>query len=275
MALIELGNNRRYLRVFALAIAVIFYFGAEHSFAAKQIETQARVVKVVTSGGFATAYNLLEPLFEESFGIDLQTAYGSSSGGASDSIPERLKRGEQFDVVILSQKSLNYLTEQGEVKLGSGVDLVRSKIGMAVLAGAPKPDISTPDTFVKTLLEADSIGYSASASGTYLSTKLWKEIGIWTQIKHKSKRILSERVATVVARGEVQVGFQQISEILPIDGVDYAGPIPNEFQKITVFSGGILKSAKNSQDAKRLLDYLSSSAATDIISKSGLEPIHH
>ena len=232
-----------------------------------------REVKVITSGGFTAAYNILGPEFERTTGIRLVTAYGASSGGAEDSIPSRLSRGEPADVIILARSSLDKLTVAGEVVADSRVDLVRSTIGMAVKSGAPRPDISTTKAFVAALLAADSIGYSASASGTYLSTVLFPRLGIWEQIEAKSKRILSERVATVVARGDVQIGFQQISEILPVAGIDYVGPIPQDVQKVTTFSAGVTTRAENSVDAQTLIDFLSSSAVADTISITGLEPV--
>ncbi len=246
---------------------------------AKQIprnETSAettREIKVITSGGFTAAYKILGPQFEKLTRVRLVTAYGASSGGAADSIPSRLSRGESADVIILSRSSLDNLTTAGEVVADSRVDLVRSSIGMAVQAGAPAPDISTTEAFVATLLAAESIGYSASASGTYLSTVLFPQLGIWEQIEAKSRRILSERVATVVARGEVQIGFQQISEVLPVAGVDYVGPIPEDVQKVTVFSIGITTRAKNPVDAQALINFLSSSAVIDTIAGTGLEPV--
>jgi tripartite-type tricarboxylate transporter receptor subunit TctC/ABC-type molybdate transport system substrate-binding protein len=232
-----------------------------------------REIKVFTSGGFTAAYDILGPEFELATGIKLVTEYGASSGGAEDSIPSRLSRGESADLIILSRSSLDNLTAAGEVVADSRVDLVRSSIGMAVQSGAPRPDIFTTDAFIATLLAAESIGYSASASGTYLSTVLFPRLGIWEQIEAKSKRILSERVATVVARGEVQIGFQQISEILPIEGVDFVGPIPDDVQKTTVFSTGITTRAKNSEDAQALIDFLSSSAVAETIASTGLEPV--
>ena len=234
---------------------------------------EPRLLRVVSSGGFATAYDRLGPGFEELTGIELITAYGSSSGGAPDSIPVRLERGEPFDLVILSQSSLNQLTDIGEVRPSSRKDLARSSIGMAVHEGAVAPDISTPALFIQTLIDAESIGYSASASGTYLSTVLFPRLGLWEQLQPKSKRILSERVAAVVARGEVQIGFQQISEILTIEGARYVGPIPAEFQKVTIFSAGITTRAKNIADAQLLLDYLSSTEVAAVIAETGLEPV--
>lgn len=241
--------------------------------AAPSEAARTQEVRVVTSGGFAAAYNVVAPGFEKETGLELTTAYGSSSGGAVDSIPVRLERGEDFDVIILSQSSLNNLTELGFVRPGSRRDLVRSSIGMAVREGAAIPDISTVERFQKALFDAESIGYSASASGTYLSTVLFPELGIWEALAPKSRRILSERVAAVVARGDVEIGFQQISEILPIAGAHYVGPIPQEYQKVTVFSTGITAGARNASGAKRLVDYLSSARVAEDIARTGLEPL--
>mgnify|MGYP000987464379 CR=1 FL=1 len=231
------------------------------------------IVKVVTSGGFAAAYNNLIPQIETELGIVLQTEYGASSGGAIDSIPMRLENGENFDVIILSRGSLDNLTEAGFVTSETRIDLVHSMIGMAVRAGATVPDISDVETFIQVLMDAQSIGYSASASGTYLSTTLFPDMGLWEVLEPKSNRIQSERVASVVARGDVEIGFQQISEILPIPGIIFAGAIPSELQRITTFSAGVLKSASNPEDALRLLEYLSSEAVAPAISESGLSPV--
>lgn len=235
--------------------------------------SEPQKIVVFSSGGFFAAYDELAPQFEKETGILLETYKGSSSGGAADSIPERLKRGEYADVVILSENGFKNISKLGFVLPETRKDLVRSKIGMSVKEGAAIPDISTPDKFVTILRDADSIGYSASASGRYLSTKLWPKIGIWPEIEGKSSRIVSERVATVVARGDVQIGFQQISEILPISGAAYAGPIPEEFQKITIFTTGV--TTKGDEDlALKLISYLSDADKAETIEMVGLEPIN-
>ena len=228
---------------------------------------------MVTSGGFAAVYDGLRGQIGTELDVSLRTEYGSSSGGAPDSIPARLERGEPFDVVILSRPSLDRLTERGYVVADSRRDLVRSRIGMAVKAGAPKPDISTTDAFTATLMAAKSIGYSASASGAYLSTVLWPAMGLWEMLAPKSQRILSERVASVVARGEVEIGFQQISEILPIEGVDFVGPIPDALQKVTTFSAGVTTASARPEEAMRLLERLGSAAFAPQILAAGLSPV--
>jgi len=230
-------------------------------------------LQVITSGGFSAAYDLLAPRFEAETGIQLSTARGASSGGASDSIPVRLERGETFDVIILSRPSLDQLTMAGFVLDGTATDLVRSSIGMAVREGAPVPDISTPERFVEAVLDAESIGYSASASGTYLSTELFPRIGLWDQIEPKTERIESERVAAVVARGDVEIGFQQISEILPIPGVSFVGPIPDAYQRVTTFSAAVTQNSQNVEAARRLVAFLASSEVAAEVAETGLEPV--
>lgn len=236
-------------------------------------DTAAEPIHVMTSGGFTAAYNELTPDYEKTSGRKVQTAYGASMGAASDSIPSRLARGEPADVVILARPALDALVKDGKVVPGSQVDLVRSSIGFAVRAGAPKPDIGTVDALKRTLLAAPSIAYSASASGAYYETELLKKLGIEDQVKPKSKRILSERVGTVVARGDAALGLQQVSELLPIKGIDYIGPLPAEVQRITVFSAGIATGSKQPDAARQLIRYLNSPAAAPVIERTGLEAI--
>ena len=230
-------------------------------------------IRVMSSGGFTAPYNEMVPEFERRTQNRVVTSFGASMGDAPDSIPMRLARGEPVDVVILASTVLDELIEQGKVVRGSRVDLVRSSIGMAVRAGAPKPDISTVEALVRTLLEAKSIAYSASASGVYLSTKLFPRLGIADQIKGKSQRIVSERVGTVVARGDAEIGFQQISELLPIPGLDYVGPLPSEAQEVTVFAAGVATGAKNPEAARELIQFLASPVTVPAIRKAGLEPV--
>lgn len=232
----------------------------------------AAEIKVMTSGGFTAAYDELTPDFERVTGHKVATAYGSSQGGAPDSIPSRLARGEAVDIVILAAPALDTLIKEGKVIPGSRVDLVHSNMGMVVRAGAPKPDIGNLEAFKRALLEAKSIAYSASASGTYLSNELFPRMGVWEQIKGKSKRIESLRVATIVARGDAEIGFQQISELLPVPGVDYVGPLPEGAQRTTIFSAGIAVGSKEPDAAKELIRYFTSPAAVPAIRRSGLEP---
>ena len=233
----------------------------------------AEEIRVMTSGAFTAAYLQVIPDFERTNHIKIVTAFGASMGNAPDSIPSRLQRGEPVDVVILAAGALDELIQQGKVVPGSRVDLVRSSIGVAVRAGAPKPDIGTIDALKRTLLEAKSIAYSDSASGVYLSHEMFQRLGIADQIKAKCQRIASEPVGAVVARGDAEVGFQQISELLPVAGIDYVGPLPREVQRVTVFSAGVAVGAKRPDAARALIKFLASPGVAPVIKKTGLEPV--
>jgi molybdate transport system substrate-binding protein len=229
-------------------------------------------IKVMTSGGFTAAYLELVPEFERATHHTVVTAFGGSMGNGPETIPNRLQRGEPADIVIMASAALDDLIKQGKVVAGSRVDLVRSTIGMAVRAGAPKPDISTVAALTQTLLRAKSIAYSASASGTYLSTEMFQRLGIADQVLPKSRNAHGERVGALVARGEAEIGFQQVSELLPEPGIDYVGELPPEVQRVTVFSAGIVVGAKQPAAAKSLIDFLASERAVPVIRKTGLEP---
>jgi len=230
-------------------------------------------IKVISSGGFTAAYKQLVPLYEQASGHKVITAYGASIGNAPDSIPSRLARGERFDILILADAGLEALVKQGYVVPGSRVDLGRSIIGASVRKGTPKPDISTVDALRQTLLNAKSIAYSASASGTYLSTELFARLGVAEQIKDKAKRIYSERVGAVVARGDAEIGFQQVSELLPFAELDYVGPLPDEVQQTIFFSAGIGTQAAAPEAARHLVRFLASPAAASIVRSTGLDPV--
>ena len=232
----------------------------------------ATEIKVVTSGGFTAAYLELAPEYERSTHIKLATEFGPSMGTTHNAIPIRLDRGETIDVVIMAVPALIDLIKQGKVRADSRVDLVQSKIGMAVKVGAPKPDISTVEALKRTLLAAKSIAYSDSASGVYLSTELFLKLGIADQIKDKARKIEADPVGGVVATGEFEIGFQQISELRRVKGIDIVGELPPGAQRVTVFSAGIPANSKHPEEAKALIQWLSSPVAYAAIKKSGLEP---
>ena len=256
--------RRKFVASTALAAACVLLLAA--------IDARGDEIHVVTSGGFTAAYLELVPEYESKTHNKLITEFGPSMGTTHNAIPVRLDRGEAIDVVILAAPALDELIRQGKVRAGSRVDLVQSKIGMAVKAGAPHPDISTVDALKRTLLSAKSIAYSDSASGVYLSTELFPKLGIADQIKTKSKKIEADPVGGVVATGEFEIGFQQISELRPVKGIDIVGELPPGAQKITVFSAGIPATATHPDAAKALIQWLASAAAYTAIRKSGLEP---
>jgi molybdate transport system substrate-binding protein len=229
-------------------------------------------VKVMISGGLTAAYKELVPQFEHATENKVVTAFGPSMGTTHNAIPVRLARGEPADVLIMVGYALGDLIKQGKVEASSRTDIARSPIGMAVRAGAPKPDISTVEALKRTLLAAKSVAYSDSASGVYVGTEMFQKLGILDQMKPKSRMIPADPVAGVVARGEAELGFQQISELLPVPGVDVVGPLPAEVQKITIFAAGIVTGAKEPEAGRALIKFLASTAAAPVIEKSGLDP---
>jgi molybdate transport system substrate-binding protein len=232
----------------------------------------AAEIKVVTSGAFTSAYLELAPQYERTTHNKLLTEFGPSMGTTHNAIPMRLERGEAIDVVIMAAPALADLIKQGKVRADSRVDLVESKIGMAVKAGAPKPDISTVEALKRTLLAAKSIAYSDSASGVYLSTELFPRLGIADQIKGKTRKIEADPVGGVVADGEVEIGFQQISELRAVKGIDIVGELPPGAQRTTVFAAGIPTTSRHPEMAKALIRWLASPLAYSAIRNSGLEP---
>jgi molybdate transport system substrate-binding protein len=239
------------------------------------VGARAAEIKVVTSGAFTAAYLKLVPEYERATHNQLVNEVGPSMGTTHNAIPLRLKRGEVIDVVIMAAPALGDLIKQGKVRAGSRVDLVQSVIGMAVKSGAPKPDISTVDALKRTLLAAKSIAYSDSASGVYLSTELFPKLGIADQIRGKSRKIEADPVGEAVARGEIEIGFQQISELRPVKGIEIVGPLPPGAQRVTVFAAGIPATSKHPAEAKALIDWLASPAAYPAIKESGLELTKH
>jgi len=233
----------------------------------------AAEVRVMISGGLTAAFNTLVPEFERLTGNKVLTAYGPSMGTTVNAIPIRLQRGEPADVLIMVGYALGDLVKQGKVIADSRVDLVKSPIGIAVRSGAPKPDISSADAVRRALLAAKSIAYSDSASGVYVSTEMFQRLGIADAMKDKARKIPAEPVAGVVARGDAEIGFQQISEMLPVPGVDIVGPLPPELQKITVFSAGIVTTSEEPDAGRALITFLASPAASAAIIESGMEPI--
>ncbi len=234
---------------------------------------RAAEIKVVTSGTFRAAYLELVPEYEKATNHKLVTEFGASMGVTHNSIPMRLDRGEAIDVVIMFAPALLDLIQQGKVKAGSAVDLARSGIGMAVQAGASRPDISTVDALKRALLSVKSIAYSDSDSGVYLSTELFPKLGIANQLKGKQRKIAGEPVGDVVARGEAEIGFQQISELLSLKGIEIVGELPPGAQRITLCAAGIPATSKHPEAAMALIRWLASPSAYPAIKKSGLQPL--
>jgi len=234
-------------------------------------------VKVMISAGFFSVYKELGPVFEKSTGHKLVTTRGPSIGDSPEAIPTRLARGEEADVVIMDGVGVDLLEQRDLARPGSRMPLAESFIGMVVRAGQPKPDISTMDGLRNALLAAKSIAYSDSSSGTYLSTIGFKKLGVADEVAGKSRKVRGppsgELVAAVVARGEAEIGFQQVPELIHVPGVDFVGTVPSDVQPPTLFVGALPKNSQQTDAAIALLRFLSSAEAVDVIAKAGLKPL--
>jgi molybdate transport system substrate-binding protein len=234
-------------------------------------------IRVMISSGFHGAYSALGPAFERATGNHLITTRGPSMGDSPETIPTRLSRGEAADVVILDGGAADELGKRGLVQADSKVELARSLIGMVVREGAEKPDINNVAALRNTLLAAKSIAYSDSGSGTYLSTTLFQKLGVADQIAARSRKIRGppsgEPVAAVVARGEAEIGFQQVAELLHVPGITFVGALPTEVQPMFSFAGVLTKTAQEPEAARALLVFLSSREAAAEITKAGLMPL--
>jgi len=254
------------IRSFCIALAFLFVAASAH----------AADVQVMISAGYFKVYSELGPAFERSSGHRLVTTRGPSMGDSPEAIPSRLARGEQADVVIMDGHSAEELGKRGIARAPSLVVLARSQVGMVVRAGAAKPDISTVDSFRSVLLSAKSIAYSDSGSGTYLSGTLFAKLGIADQVLPKSRKVRGppsgEPVAAVVARGEVEIGFQQVSELINVPGTTFVGALPAEIQPGFSFAGAVTAIARQPEAAAALLRFLASPEAGPVLAKNGLAP---
>jgi molybdate transport system substrate-binding protein len=217
-------------------------------------------VQVMISAGFYGVYSELRPAFEGASGHRLITTRGPSMGDSPEAIPARLARGETADVVILDGGAADELGKRGLVRADSKVELARSQIGMVVRAGAAKPDIGGVEAFRSALLAAKSIAYSDSGSGTYLSTTLFPKLGIADQVRGRSRKVRGppsgEPVAAVVARGEAEIGFQQVAELIHVPGVTFVGTIPAELQPGFSFAGALTGNPRQPEAASALIRFL-------------------
>jgi molybdate transport system substrate-binding protein len=253
-----------------LALACLFLFadGTE-----AQDATLTKALTLFTTGGFIAAIQSIAPLYEKATGISLVIKESPPTGNTPMAIANRLESGENADVVIMEDWELRKLIDQGHLQKTSRIDLGKSFIAMAVRKGAKKPDISNMKSFKKTLLNAKSLALSDTASGTYLSRILFPQMHISERLRIKTRTISAEPVGEAVARGEAEIGFQQLSELMHMEGIDVIGLIPDQVQKMTMYSAAITTGGVQQEEAAALLKYLSSKAARTAIRLSGLTPL--
>jgi molybdate transport system substrate-binding protein len=227
----------------------------------------AAEIKVLSTQATEEAYKELVPQFEKASGHKVTTVFTGTLG-----VMKRLSDGESYDLLIMSRQSIDELAQAGKVVAGSRTDIAKSGVGVAVGKGKPKPDISTVDALKTSLLAAKSIGYSTGPSGIYVVT-MFQKMGIADELKNKLKQTpTGVFVGSIIASGEAEIGFQQVSELSFFPGIDYVGPIPAEVQLITVFSAGIPAGTKQADAAKALVSFITAPAAAAIFKKHALDP---
>jgi molybdate transport system substrate-binding protein len=227
----------------------------------------AAEIKVLSTQATEQAYRELAPQFEKASGHKVTTIFT----GTLD-LQKRIAAGETYDLIIMAGPAIDDYIKSGKVVPGSRVDLAKSGVGVGVRAGAPKPDISSVEALKKTLLAAKSIGYSTGPSGVFIVT-LFQRLGVAEAVAPKLKQTpTGVFVGSIVANGEVEIGFQQVSELAHFAGVDFVGPLPADVQQTTVFSSGIQAGAKEMDGAKALVKFLTTPAAAPAYKSRGLEP---
>jgi molybdate transport system substrate-binding protein len=227
---------------------------------------------VLISGGFSGAYERLLPEFKRTSGIDVTTGSGASQGTGPQTIAAQLTRGVPADVVILSREGLSELIVAKKVVAGTDVDLAQVPLGVAVRAGAPKPDVGTVEAFKQMLLGAELVAMPASTSGIWMMTDLFPRLGIAEKVSTK----LAPRgtdATRMVAAGEVDLAVMPVSEIVSASGVAFAGDIAPEIQFVQIFSAAIVAGSGEIESSKRLIEFLASARASEAIRNSGMEPL--
>ena len=247
-----------------IAMAFLFPIFTAHSV------TFAAELKILSGSGVQPVMAELMPKFEQMTGHKVSFDYGTVGGMA-----ERIAKGEQADVIIASGPQIDALEKQGRVVAGSRTELAKTGVGVFVRKAAPKPDIGSVEAFKRTMLAAKSIGWNDPAAGAPVSIYMlgvFERLGIATDMKPKTTAFKqrSERFAAV-ASGDVEIGFNQISEIVAAEGVDLVGPLPASIQQYTMFTAGIVASAKEPSAGRTLIDYVSSSNARALMATKGFE----
>ena len=224
-------------------------------------------IKVLSTQATEDTYRELVPQFEKATGHKVTTIFTGTLN-----VQKRLADGESYDMIIMAGPAIDAQIKAGKAIAGSRVDIAKSGVAVGVPKGAPKPDISTTEALKKTILAAKSIGYSTGPSGVYILT-VFEKLGVADQVKGKLKQTPSGVfVGTIIANREVEIGFQQVSELGNFPGVDYVGPLPADVQQTTVFSSGIIAAAKEAEAAKVLVKFLTTPAAGAAFKKRGMEP---
>lgn len=227
---------------------------------------QAAEVTILANQGAVSLVRDLAAAFEKESGNKIVVIFAQGAA-----MTEKINSGTPADLVSLFLNQFDDFAKRGKVVPGTPVEYVRVGNGLAVKAGAPKPNISTPEAFKQAILDAKSIGYSNNGTGP-LNTKLFQRLGIYDQIKDKIKIINGGPIAKSVAAGEVEIGIQQTNVIQPYPGTDYLGPVPPELMEYGHIGVGLLTIAKEKEAAKAFMKFMTSPEAAPIIRKGFMEP---
>jgi molybdate transport system substrate-binding protein len=220
-------------------------------------------ITVVASGGpLPDVLGTLMPMFEKATGNKVKISFKGQPAVAADA-----KQGAA-DLVITNTEVADELAGSGD--LTGKTLLMISKVGIAVKAGAPKPDVSTPDKLKEALLAAKTVGYSQGASGQHVATVLDK-LGITNAIKPKAVVVQGRPVGEAIASGEAAIGFQQVAELRPVAGIDQFAELPPALQKAIPYSAGIVAKGKDADTARALVNYLRSEPALEVLKKKGMD----
>ncbi len=227
----------------------------------------AAEINVIGSPATREPYTQLVPSFEKATGHKVTTIWA----GVVETT-RRVAEGEIADVVMLPAPQIEQLIRQGKIVPDSRVDVATSGIGVAVRAGAAPIDIRSGDSIKKAMLAANKIAYSTGPSGVHIA-RLIEKWGIADELKPKIAAVRPNTpIGEVVARGDAEIGFQQVSELLPVKGITYLGPLPADIQEVTVFSAGIHTNASAAEPGRALLRFLTAAEAAAVIRKAGMEP---
>src|SRR3954469_917173 len=256
--------NRRSILSFSAIMALGFAFGITAGNTAGAAE-----IKLLCASALHPVIDALIPDFEKSSGHKIMVAYGTAGA-----VADRVQKGEAADIVLSSVPMIDRLQAQGKVAAGDRAIIAKVGVGVFVRNGAVKPDISSVDAFKRSMLTAKSIAYpdpaGGGASGIYVASLL-ERLSIAAEMKPKTKLSTLETLYASVASGHVEIGFNQVSEILAQPTVELAGPLPSEIQNYTQFAPGIVTGSTQTDAARALVTFLSSSAAQTVLKEKGFE----
>jgi molybdate transport system substrate-binding protein len=241
--------------------------------AARSVPQTPPALQLFCAKGALDVVEKISPVYEATFGRKLIGHIAPARGSDATTIPSRLAEGERADVFLLDRMAISKLQQQGHIDSSSCADFGKSYIALAIPLGRDRPVIRSMEEFKQTLLDAKSIAYSESASGLYLENVLFNLMGVKERIAPKLKRITGKSVGEAVASGEAEIGLEQVSELSPLQGIDIVGLIPDQAQKMTLYTACMAPDTSHPEEARQFIKYISSNASFELIKASGLQPI--